>query len=86
MHTSPSDTDPAAERALIEAIRRAPIWKRLALVSELVEATRALALADLRGRYPNASDEKLRRRLALRVLAPEAIRAADGWEPDALEA
>jgi hypothetical protein len=81
-----SDTDPAAEQALIEAIRRAPVWKRLALVSELVETTRALALADLRGRYPNASEEELRRRLALRVLAPDEIRAAYGWDPDALEA
>jgi hypothetical protein len=85
MAMSDSDTDPAAERVLLEAIRRAPIWKRLALMSELVETTRALALADLRGRYPDASEEELRRRLALRTLTPEEIRAAYGWDPDSLE-
>ena len=85
MRTSSSDTDPAAERALLEMIRQAPVWKRIALVSELVETTRALALADLRGQFPGASHEELRRRLALRLLTPEEIRAAYGWDPESLE-
>jgi hypothetical protein len=86
MPSSPSDTDSAAERALLDAIRRAPIWKRIALVSELVETTRALALADLRTQFPSASPEELRRRLALRILTPEEIRTVYGWDPESLEA
>jgi hypothetical protein len=86
MRTSSSDTDPAAERVLLEAIRRAPVWKRIALASELTETTRALALADLRARFPEASPEELRRRLALRLLTREEIRAAYGWAPESLEA
>ena len=85
MDRSQSDTDPAAERALIEAIRRAPTWKRVALASGLVEATRAFALADLRRQYPGASEEELRRRLALRLLTPEEIRAAYGWDPESID-
>ena len=85
-HTPSSDTDPAAERVLIETIRRAPVWKRIALASALTEATRALALADLRAQFPEASDEELRRRLALRLLTPEQVKAAYGWDPETLEA
>ena len=85
-HKRSSDTDPAAERLVLELTRRAPVWKRLALASALTEATRALALADLRAQFPGASEEELRRRLALRLLTPDEIRAAYGWDPDTLEA
>jgi hypothetical protein len=85
MHDRVTDTDPSAERALLDAIRRAPVWKRLTLVSSLIETTRALALADLRATFPEASDEELRRRLAIRLLTHEEIRAAYGWNPETLE-
>ena len=55
-----SDTDAAAEQVLVETIREAPVWKRVALASALTEATRALMLADLRAQFPEASDEELR--------------------------
>jgi hypothetical protein len=84
-HERSSDTDPAAERLLLELTRRAPVWKRIALASSLTEATRALALADLRAQFPTASEEELRRRLALRLLTPEEIKAAYGWDPETLE-
>jgi hypothetical protein len=84
MHTPHSDTDPAAERALVAAIRRAPVSKRIALACELVETARAFALADLRRQFPNASPEALRRMLAVRLLTPEEIRAAYGWDPESL--
>lgn len=85
MSSRDSDTDPAAERILVETIRRSPVWKRIALASALTEAARALAVADIRSRFPSASDEELRRRLALRLLTREEIRAAYGWDPDTLE-
>ena len=80
-----SDTDAVAERVLVKTIREAPVWKRVALASALTEATRALMLADLRAQFPEASDEELRRRLAFRLLTPEEVRAAYGWDPETLE-
>lgn len=85
MLTPHSDTDPAAERVRIEAIRRAPIWKRIRLASDLTVATRSLALADLRARFPGASEDELRRRLALRLFTPDEVKAAFGWNPESIE-
>jgi hypothetical protein len=81
MRSEPTDTSPETERALIEAIRQAPVWKRIALVCDLIDASRALALADLRRQHPAASEEELRRRLAFRLLPPEDVKRAYGWEP-----
>ena len=75
-----TDTSAEAERELVELVRRAPVWKRVALASSLCDATRALALADLRRKHPDASDEELRRRLAFRLLSEEEVRLAFGWE------
>jgi hypothetical protein len=86
MHTPHSDTDPTAERVLVEVLRQAPVWKRIALASNLIETARALALADIRAQFPAASEEELRRRLALRILTPEEVKAAYGWDPETLEA
>jgi hypothetical protein len=85
MDNACTDTDASTERVLVDAIRRAPVWKRLALASSLIETTRALALADLRAQFPAAADEELRRRLALRLLTHQEIRDAYGWDPETLE-
>lgn len=74
------DTSPEAERVLLELIRRSPVSKRLALVSDLIDATRAFALADIRRHHPGASEAELRRLLASRVLTPEEVRAVCGPE------
>src|SRR5688572_12862754 len=86
MTTPDSDTDPAAERFLVETIRRAPVWKRIALASALTEATRAPSPSPICAQFPEASDEELRRRLAFRLLTPEQVKAAYGWDPETLEA
>lgn len=75
------DTAPEADRELVELVRRAPVWKRVALAASLCDATRALALADLRRRHPDASEEELRRRLAFRLLSEDEVKRAYGWEP-----
>lgn len=76
------DTDPEAERVLIELTRRAPVWKRIAQASALTAACRALALADLRRHYPRASEDELRRRLAARTLPRDVVVRAYGWDPE----
>ena len=72
------DTDPAAERVLIELMRQAPVWRKLELLAQLNELARALALSGLRQRYPDAGPEELRRRLADLLLGPELAAAAYG--------
>jgi hypothetical protein len=43
---------------LFELTRRRPVWKRLALTCELIQAGRMLMLAELRRRFPQASEEE----------------------------
>ncbi len=59
-----SDTDPEAHRIHIDLMRRAEGWRKLQLADQLHQSLRMLALAGLRARYPGASPEELRRRLA----------------------
>ena len=76
------DTDPQAERALIEMLRRAPTWKRAEQLAGLIEARNVLILADLRRRYPEAGAEELRMRLASRLLPREDVVRVFGWDPE----
>lgn len=62
-------------------MRSIPGWKRLSLAFELTQATRLLVLADIRARYPEASDEELRKRFIARVLAREEVIQAYGFDP-----
>lgn len=77
-----TDTDPEAERVWIEMIRRAPIWKRAAQLSGLIASRHALILADLRGRYPEADADELRKRLAARLLPREDVIRLFDWDPE----
>lgn len=36
MKTQSPDTDPRAEKVLIEMIRKAPVWRRLEMVNDMV--------------------------------------------------
>ncbi len=64
MTTLSPDTAPEAERVQIELVRRAPTWRKLHLLAQMNSALRTLALSGLRERYPQATPEELRRRLA----------------------
>jgi hypothetical protein len=74
-----------AQEVLFDLIRRAPVWKRLLMVADLNQTLRLLATADVRRRYPDATEEELHRRLAALWLTREEIIAAYGWDP-AIEA
>jgi len=65
------DTHPEIERLQIEGLRRMPPWRKMALVGDMNETVRALALAGLRQRYPDDKPGQRRRRLADLVLGPE---------------
>jgi hypothetical protein len=82
MHLHKSDTAPEAQKVRFEMMRKLPVWKRLALTCELIQATRLLMLADLRRRFPQAGEEELRRRLIARLLTRDEVVAAYGFDPE----
>jgi hypothetical protein len=76
------DTTPAAQQMHYNLIRRLPGWKRLVLAFELTQATRQLVLADIRHRFPGASDSETRKRFIARVLPREDVIRAYGFDPE----
>lgn len=82
MNLRPDDTDPEAERALIEMLRRTPTWRRAEQLAGLIHARNVLVVSDLRRRYPSADAEELRKRLAARLLPREHVIRLFGWDPE----
>ncbi|MDI6793044.1 MAG: hypothetical protein QME81_09285 [bacterium] len=82
MKTQSPDTDPKAEKVLIELIRKAPVWRRLEMVSDLVKTGRTFSMIGLESRYPHASEEELRRRMAALWLDREIVIKVYGWDPE----
>jgi len=72
------DTPLETERVLFAMLREMPPWRKVEMVVQLNRTARELALTGLRERYPNASPEELRRRLADLVLGPELAERAYG--------
>jgi hypothetical protein len=82
MMTRLTDTSADAERVQIEILRSMPSWRKLRLWNDLNMGMRQVASSGLRERFPNASPEELRRRLATLLLGPELATKAYGSEPD----
>jgi hypothetical protein len=76
------DTSPEAQQVQFDLLRRTPVWKRLALTCELIQATRKLMLSDLRRRYPQASEDELRRKLIARLLTRDEVIRVYGFDPE----
>jgi hypothetical protein len=76
------DTSPEAQQVQFELLRRTPVWKRLALTCELIQASRKLMLSDLRRRYPQASEDELRRRFIARLLTRAEVIRAYRFDPE----
>lgn len=77
-----SDTDPEAERVLIELVRATPDGKKIKQIFELIETSRAFAMAGLKSRYPQASGEELKKRLAALVFDRQTVIKVYGWDPE----
>jgi hypothetical protein len=75
------DTDEATERKLIELTRAMSDEKRLNLLFSTIETGRQLSLAGLKSRYPQASQEELKKRYAALVLDRETVMKIYGWDP-----
>lgn len=80
--TQSEDTSYAAERFLFEAYRRMPPWEKADRLSAVSRFAQELSLIGLRQRYPGASVEELRLRLAAFRLGRETMIRLMGWDPD----
>jgi hypothetical protein len=69
-----ADTNPKIEKMQIEIIRRMPAWKKVSVMDGLNETVRALAVAGIKQRQPEATPEQIRRALAEIILGPELAR------------
>lgn len=76
------DTTPNAQQVHFELMRQLPDWKRLRLAFDLTQAGRQLVLSDIRCRYPDVTDEELRRRFIARVLPRADVIRAYGFDPE----
>lgn len=65
------DTSPEAEAVLFKLWRETPAWRKLEMMENLNQGARQLALMGLRKRFPEASSEELRRRLASILLGDD---------------
>ena len=82
MRTLAVDTDPEAERVLVELWRSASTARKMEMVLSANRTARALALAGLAERYPAESPARLQRRLADLWLGPELAARAYGPLPE----
>ncbi|MBE7469221.1 MAG: hypothetical protein DPW09_25795 [Anaerolineae bacterium] len=64
------DTQPAAEQVLLQMLRQASPRRKFEMLGQMNETARILALSGLRHRYPEATSQELRRRLADLLLGP----------------
>jgi hypothetical protein len=71
MTTLSPDTHPEIERLQIERLRQMPAWRKMALVAEMNQTVRTLALAGLRQRHPDDTPAQRHRRLADLLLGPD---------------
>ena len=78
-----SDTSLDAQRKQFELMRRLTPEQRLSMAFAITDATRQLVLADLRHRFPQASDDEIRRRFIARVLPRRDVNRAYGFDPKA---
>ena len=78
MGTLSADTSPEIEEMQIERLRQMPSWRKMALMDEMGQTVRILALAGLRQRYPDDTPAQRQRRLADLLLGRELAARAYG--------
>ena len=78
----PRDTSPEAWEVYVRLIRQMTPEQRLLRACDLSGMVRQLALAGIRQRHPNASDDGVRKRFAAITLGPELARKVYGWDSE----
>jgi hypothetical protein len=77
-----SDTHPEAEKVLIEGYRKMSASDKLQQVFAMQRMMYDLQMADVRRRYPDATEEECRLRVASRRLSADAMRKVFHWDPE----
>ena len=65
------DTTPEAEAVLFKLWRETPAWRKLEMMEGLNRTARQMAVVGLQRRFPDATPEELKRRLATIILGEE---------------
>ena len=73
-----NDTMPNIEHIRIERLRQMPSWRKLALMAEMSQTVRTLALSGLRQRFPDDTPAQRQRRLADLLLGEELAASVYG--------
>ena len=77
------DTSPEIQRKHYELMRRLSPEQKLSMAFALTDATRQMVLADLNHRFPQATENEIRRRFIARVLPRPDVIGAYGFDPKA---
>ncbi len=75
-----SDTHPEIERRMIEGIRRMSPAQKLEAISRMGRFMRGAAYAQVRRRYPGASEHECWMRVISRVIPADLMLKAYGWD------
>ena len=78
MNMLSSDTHPKIEQMQIELVRRMPAWKKLAIVDDLNETVKAMAISGIKERHPTATPDQIHRTLAELRLGTQLARKVYG--------
>src|SRR5215510_11515196 len=78
------DTSPEAQEIVFQLLRDAPAAKKLWLTFDLIQTTRLLVLSGLRQRFPNATDEEIKRHLISKLLPRDNVISAYGFDPNSV--
>lgn len=76
------DTDERASEALLNAVRKIPVSRKLGIVFDLTETLLRLTEAGVRQLYPSANEREIFLRAAARRLDRETMMRVYGWAPD----
>ena len=78
----PADTSERADEVQFAILRAMTPQQRAEVFTQLTLAVQELAMAGMRKQYPNATDDELRMRLAVRRLGADVVKKVWGWSPD----
>ena len=73
-----SDTHPEMEALQVQLWRQASPTRKMHMLAQLNASVRMLAITGLRGRYPQATEAELRRKLAYLLLGKDLARKVYG--------
>lgn len=80
--TQSLDTSREAEEIQLEAYRKMEAWQKIAIIDDLNRRAEDLVRAEIRERYPDATEEEVRLRRAALWYGREFTIEWFGWDPD----